>query len=84
MGFGLDNLTEIKEWAHKVLAGNIFSSETYFYTCPSLGHYEHQWLWDSCFHAIIWSYFNPENAKRELLSLIKKQFENGMLPHMYY
>jgi len=78
-------MINLQERARKVLEGNIFSSETYFYTCPSLGQYTHQWLWDSCFHAIIWCYFNPENAKKELLSLTKKQFENtGMLPHMYY
>ena len=53
MGFYLDNIIEIKEKARQVLQGNIFSSETYFYTCPGLGHYEYQWLWDSCFHAII-------------------------------
>lgn len=49
-----------------------------------MGTYQHQWLWDSCFHAIVWSYFNPEYSKKELLNLTKKQFNNGMLPHMYY
>lgn len=78
------NFTEIRERAREVLTGNLVHNSEYFYTCPSIGTYQHQWLWDSCFHAIVWSYFNPENAKRELLSLIKKQFANGMLPHMCY
>ena len=80
----MNDIINLQERARKVLEGNVFSSETFFYTCPSLDQYTHQWLWDSCFHAIIWSYFNPENAKKELLSLIKKQFDNGMLPHMCY
>ncbi|HUY00480.1 MAG TPA: trehalase family glycosidase [Candidatus Deferrimicrobium sp.] len=78
------DINRIKEKAKRVLEGNIVQNEEYFYTCPSTGTYQHQWLWDSCFHAIIWSYFNPENAKKELHTLIKKQFENGMIPHTLY
>ena len=73
--------SDIKERARLILEGNLVSNEEYFYTCPSTGTYQHQWLWDSCFHAIIWTYFDPENAKKELFSLVKKQYENGMLPH---
>jgi len=80
----MGDIEKLKERAQKVLEGNVFSNETYWYTCPSLDQYTHQWLWDSCFHSIVWSYFNPENAKKELLTLIKKQFDNGMLPHMNY
>lgn len=56
----------------------------YQYTLPSPNSYPYQWFWDSCFHAIILSHFNVEDAKKELLSLIAKQFENGMIPHMIY
>src|SRR5258708_469716 len=54
------------------------------YTVPSPESYPYQWLWDSCFHAIILSHFSIEDAKKELLSLVSKQFENGMIPHMIY
>lgn len=56
----------------------------YQYTLPSEGSYPYQWLWDSCFHAIILTHFNNQDAKQELLSLVAKQFDNGMIPHMLY
>lgn len=54
------------------------------YTVPSPDNYPYQWLWDSCFHAIVLSYFDLSAAKEELLSLVSKQFKNGLLPHMIY
>lgn len=54
------------------------------YTLPSPHSYPYQWFWDSCFHAIILSHFNPKDAKAELLSLTSKQFDSGMIPHMIY
>lgn len=54
------------------------------YTVPSPSSYPYQWLWDSCFHAIILSSINLGDAKKELLSLVSYQFENGMIPHMIY
>ncbi len=75
---------QILTQARTVLHGNLVQNEEYFYTCPSVGTYQHQWLWDSCFHAIVWSYFDPGIAQRELLCVIKKQFDNGLLPHMAY
>lgn len=56
----------------------------YQFTLPSPRTYPYQWFWDSCFHAIILSHFNPEDAKKELLSLLTHQFDNGMIPHMIY
>ncbi len=54
------------------------------YTLPSPNYYPYQWLWDSCFHAIILSHFSLPDAKKEILSLISKQFDNGMIPHIIY
>jgi glycogen debranching enzyme len=55
------------------------------YTLPSPLSYPYQWFWDSCFHALIYLQLdNIDNAKKELLSLNVKQFENGMYPHMIY
>ncbi|HSX47180.1 MAG TPA: trehalase family glycosidase [Patescibacteria group bacterium] len=56
----------------------------YSYTVPSPVSYPFQWFWDSCFHAIILSYFDINAAKSELYSLSSKQFKNGMIPHMIY
>lgn len=40
------------------------------YTVPSPDSYPYQWLWDSCFHAIILTHFNVTDAKKEILSLL--------------
>lgn len=55
-----------------------------YYTVPSPTSYPYQWFWDSCFHAIILSHFSPHDAKNEVLSLLSKQFDNGLIPHMIY
>ncbi len=54
------------------------------YTVPSPAAYPYQWLWDSCFHAIILSHSKIDAAKKEIVSLLSKQFPNGMIPHMIY
>lgn len=54
------------------------------YTVPSSQTYPYQWFWDSCFHAIILSHFNTDDAKKELLSIVSKQFPNGLIPHIIY
>ncbi len=59
-------------------------SATFQYAVPSPTTYPYQWFWDSCFHAIILSHFDTESGKSELLSLVSKQFDNGMIPHMIY
>src|SRR3989338_5189331 len=56
----------------------------YQYTLPSKEHYPYQWLWDSCFHAIILARSDPESARAELCSLLSKQFKDGMVPHIIY
>lgn len=54
------------------------------YTVPSPQTYPYQWLWDSCFHAIILSHFDLSSAKKEVAALVSRQFQNGMIPHMIY
>lgn len=54
------------------------------HTIPAEKMYPHQWLWDSCFIAIGLSHYDTERAKKELLSLAKGQWKNGMLPHMIF
>jgi hypothetical protein len=54
------------------------------YSVPSRAVYPHQWLWDSCFHAIVWSHFDLERACDELRSILHWQRENGLVPHMVF
>jgi neutral trehalase len=54
------------------------------YTQPAFGLYPHQWLWDSCFIAIGLRHIDTERAKTELLSLLRGQWHNGMLPNIVF
>jgi glycogen debranching enzyme len=54
------------------------------FTVPSPDTYPFQWLWDSCFHAIILSHFDLKAAKREIQSVLSHPLPSGMLPHMIY
>ncbi|OGE39000.1 hypothetical protein A3F00_01805 [Candidatus Daviesbacteria bacterium RIFCSPHIGHO2_12_FULL_37_11] len=75
---------DLKTKVYELMLTNRRRTDKYQYTLPSPDAYPYQWLWDSCFHAIILSHYNTGDAKAELLSLVAKQFENGMLPHMIY
>jgi glycogen debranching enzyme len=54
------------------------------FTVPSGSTYPHQWLWDSCFHAIVLAQLEPDAAKQELRSLFVRQLSNGMIPHIIF
>jgi hypothetical protein len=64
--------------AKQVLDGNDHGG----YTIPGHGLYPHQWLWDSCFIAIGMRHYDVERAQVEIMSLLRGQWHNGMLPHM--
>lgn len=75
---------EFRKAVFELMLKNRRTCDQYQYTVPSPDVYPYQWLWDSCFHAIILSHFSLDDAKKELLSLVSHQFENGMIPHMIY
>jgi glycogen debranching enzyme len=89
----MENLTEA-DWSGwktslaELLSSNRVSSSGHRYTRPAPSTYEHQWLWDSCFHAISYRWIDPVMARDELLSVASHQFESGpdagMIPHMVY
>lgn len=54
------------------------------YTMPAPVLYPHQWLWDSCFIAIGRRHVDIERAKLELISLLRGQWHNGMLPNIIF
>lgn len=68
----------LKDRAADVLAINDHGS----YTIPAAGLYPHQWLWDSCFTAVGLRHLDVERAKLEILSLLRGQWANGMVPHV--
>ena len=54
------------------------------YTQPAAGLYPHQWLWDSCFTAIGLVHLDVHRAQKELVSLLRGQWHNGMLPNIIF
>jgi neutral trehalase len=72
--------TDLFDRAAAVLAMN----ERGNYTQPAHGLYPHQWLWDSCFIAIGLRHIDVERSKKELLSLLRGQWHNGMIPNIIF
>lgn len=55
------------------------------YTVPNDAVYPHQWLWDSCFHAVVWTVLGaPDRAVSELERALAHQADDGFVPHMTY
>jgi glycogen debranching enzyme len=77
-------MPDLKSQVSQIMLQNRRKHGEFQYTLPSPDSYPYQWLWDSCFHAIILSHFDLESAKKELESLVTRQFDNGMIPHMIY
>jgi glycogen debranching enzyme len=74
----------IRERAAALLKQNRRVTDGHQYTVPSPETYPYQWLWDSCFHAIVLARLEPEAAMAELRSLVARQFGDGMIPHIIY
>ena len=53
-------------------------------TKPSPELYPHQWSWDSACHSIGYARLDQVRAERELESLFRGQWRNGMLPHIVF
>ena len=74
---GEAEMPDIVEQAKAVLKMNDLGS----YTVPAEGLYPHQWLWDSCFIAIGLRHLDIKRSQTEILSLLRGQWHNGMIPH---
>ncbi|MEK7152712.1 MAG: trehalase family glycosidase [Patescibacteria group bacterium] len=76
----MSDTPDVSERAIEVLKKN----DRGLYTVPAEELYPHQWLWDSCFIAIGQRHYDVERAKMEILSLLRGQWGNGMLPHIVF
>lgn len=54
------------------------------YTSPNPDTYPWQWLWDSCFHAVVWASLGDERGITELETVFAWQTDDGFVPHMGY
>jgi hypothetical protein len=51
---------------------------------PNPTTYPWQWLWDSCFHAVVWARLGDERAGLELRAALADQDADGFVPHVRY
>lgn len=72
----------LREKVRALLEGNWDDERGY--CVPNPGIYPHLWLWDSCFHAIVWAELSDPRALRELEATLAGQLPSGMVPHMRY
>lgn len=82
------------EWVAKaaaMLRANRIEIDGCRYTAPATSPtanpaYVHQFLWDSCFHALAYRWFDLAMARDELRALVAAQLQDGpdagMIPHM--
>ncbi|CAN5573822.1 hypothetical protein BH20ACT2_BH20ACT2_10800 [soil metagenome] len=55
------------------------------HTVPNGAAYPWRWLWDSCFHSIIWAALGDgERAVTELAAVLADQDADGFVPHVAY
>jgi len=54
------------------------------YTRPSAALYPHQWNWDSAFISIGYAGYDQTRAQKEIQSLFRYQWVNGMVPHIVF
>lgn len=73
-------LEDLVVGAKSVLAKNDLGG----WTKPAPDLYPHQWNWDSCFIAIGLSHYDRDRAMRELRSLTRGQWANGMIPQIIF
>ncbi|MCC7259694.1 MAG: hypothetical protein IT567_01525 [Alphaproteobacteria bacterium] len=60
------------------------STRDFLYSKPSEGLYSSAWAWDSSWHILGNAYAFPERAMAELASLFARQWDNGMIPTIFY
>ena len=55
------------------------------FTVPNAATYPWQWLWDSCFCALIWADLGePDRGVQELRAAVAHQGPTGFVPHVTY
>lgn len=74
-----------RDRAYELLKRNRRTTSTgHTYTVPSPEVYPYQWLWDSCFHAIVLARLDPDAAIAEMRSLLLRQLPHGMVPNIIF
>lgn len=75
----------LREEAKKLLLKNYSLTGSQYIAPDSSRYHTDQWLWDSCFHAIVCAELGMKDlAKNEIERLLPWQSEDGWIPHQIY
>jgi hypothetical protein len=78
----MTTLVEVRDQVRGLLEGNWDADRGY--CVPNPATYPHLWLWDSCFHALVWAALEDPRAVVELEATLAGQLRDGLVPHMRY
>jgi Mannosylglycerate hydrolase MGH1-like glycoside hydrolase domain len=78
----MTTLLEVRHQVRQLLEGNWDADLGY--CVPNPDTYPHLWLWDSCFHAVVWAALDDPRAVAELEATLAGQLPDGLVPHMRY
>ena len=79
---GLEDVGALRDAVQRVLDDHWVPEG---YAAPHAGTYPWQWLWDSCFHVLVWQALGrTDRAQVEMASLFGPQAQSGFVPHMNY
>lgn len=77
--------SDLRDRVRTVMEAHWREVDGFGFTVPNATVYPWQWLWDSCFHSIIWAELGDgERAVRELQSLFAHQDDDGFVPHVIH
>jgi hypothetical protein len=84
-----NNVSELVQACYDYLKSHESIGERYgkpfhFYYPANTKYGHHQWLWDSGWHMIAWSYREPANAIEDLRTLLQFQQPNGFIPEIIF
>ncbi len=83
-GGTLPTVAELATEARSVLEAAWRDDSAGGFCVPNPATYPWQWLWDSCFHAIVWAHLGDERAVVELRTALSAQDADGFVPHLRY
>lgn len=77
-------VTALRAEAVRILGAAWREVEGDGFCVPHATTYPWQWLWDSCFHAVVWARLGDPRAEQELRSALADQDTEGFVPHLRY
>lgn len=83
-GGTLPTADELAAEARRILEQAWRDDDAGGFCVPNPTTYPWQWLWDSCFHAVVWAHLGDERAAVELRSALSAQDAEGFVPHLRY